>query len=417
MVKPAILCDQVSKRYAFRSAERYITLREKLAGLFSPRRPGAAVKSFLALDEVSLQVERGTTVGIIGDNGAGKSTLLKILSRITPPSAGRVEICGRVGSLLEVGTGFHPELSGRENIYLNGAILGMDRADIEEKFDEIVAFSGVGEFLGLAVKNYSTGMYMRLAFAVAAHLRTEILLLDEALAVGDAMFTNKCIRRIGEIAQAGRTVVLVSHNMKAVESLCSRVIWLERGKIAADGSPRDVIPRYLERSNHESNLREIEKKIEGLPEDPDFRLLALRLTQNGKVSQSISSALPMEIHIEYRIKRPLSTFRLQFDLCDQDETILFRSHLDDGHVDSNPILPGTYHAVATIPGDLLAPMKYAIVVRAVIYNLRNCIPTDGIKVPIQVTADDRMNRIMLSDQVHGRLAPRIAWTQRISGNQ
>jgi lipopolysaccharide transport system ATP-binding protein len=199
----------------------------------------------VALDDVSFEVEQGDTLGIIGRNGAGKSTLLKLLSRITEPTKGRIAITGRVASLLEVGTGFHPELSGRENIYLNGAILGMSRAEIKRKFDEIVAFSEVEKFLDTPVKRYSSGMYVRLAFAVAAHLEPEILIVDEVLAVGDAEFQKKCLGKMGEVARGGRTVLFVSHNMTAVLNLCRRCALLEKGRLTSIGDSASVVPIYL----------------------------------------------------------------------------------------------------------------------------------------------------------------------------
>ncbi len=198
-----------------------------------------------ALKDVNFDIRRGEAVGIIGRNGAGKSTLLKVLSRITEPSAGRVTIRGRVASLLEVGTGFHPELTGRENIYLNGAILGMTRAEIKRKFDEIVAFAEVEKFLDTPVKRYSSGMYVRLAFAVAAHLEPEILVVDEVLAVGDAEFQKKCLGKMGEVAEQGRTVLFVSHNMGAIQRLCTRSIWLQKGEMRADSDTPSVLEKYL----------------------------------------------------------------------------------------------------------------------------------------------------------------------------
>jgi len=207
--------------------------------------------TFWALDDVSFEVRQGEAVGIIGRNGAGKSTLLKILSRITKPTRGRVDIYGRVGSLLEVGTGFHPELSGRENIYLNGAILGMSRTEIIQKFDEIVDFAEVDKFLDTPVKFYSSGMYVRLAFAVAAHLDPEILVVDEVLAVGDAEFQRKCLGKMSAVAQQGRTVIFVSHNMGAIESLCQKCILLKNGSIAANGNIEDVVNAYLSSSKQE----------------------------------------------------------------------------------------------------------------------------------------------------------------------
>jgi len=209
------------------------------------RRPPTAEETLWALKDVSFEVKHGEVLGIIGRNGAGKSTLLKILSRITEPSSGQAQVFGRVGSLLEVGTGFHPELTGRENIYLNGAILGMKRAEIDRKFDEIVVFSGVEKFLDTPVKRYSSGMYVRLAFAVAAHLEPEILVVDEVLAVGDAEFQKKCLSKMGDIANNGKTVLFVSHNMVAVQSLCKRGLWVNAGTIYMDSSSRTVVSGYL----------------------------------------------------------------------------------------------------------------------------------------------------------------------------
>ncbi len=239
--------EGLGKQYRLGAALAHTTLREAIVDrLRHPvarrRRPAETI---WALRDVSFELEAGEVLGIIGSNGAGKSTLLKILSRITEPTAGRVWLQGRVGSLLEVGTGFHSELSGRENIYLSGAILGMRRREIMQKFDEIVAFAEVERFLDTPVKRYSSGMYLRLAFAVAAHLEPEILLVDEILAVGDAAFQRKCLGKMGDVAQAGRTVLFVSHNMAAVEALCNRCLWLEAGRVAADGEPAAVIERYL----------------------------------------------------------------------------------------------------------------------------------------------------------------------------
>ncbi|MFC1531661.1 ABC transporter ATP-binding protein, partial [Gemmatimonadota bacterium] len=232
----------------------YDTLRDRLAdviagpvrratSLLRGQATGAAElhEVIWALRGVSFDVASGEVVGIIGPNGAGKSTLLKVLSRITEPTEGHVELRGRVGSLLEVGTGFHPELTGRENIYLNGAILGMPKEVIERQFDDIVDFAGVEKFVETPVKHYSSGMYLRLAFAVAAHLEPEILLIDEVLAVGDAQFQRKCLGKMGEVARAGRTVLFVSHNMAAVSQLCERVIWVDDGSVHMTGEPHDVI--------------------------------------------------------------------------------------------------------------------------------------------------------------------------------
>ncbi|NLE45725.1 MAG: ATP-binding cassette domain-containing protein [Chloroflexi bacterium] len=260
----AIRVDGLSKQYRIgRRQERHDTLRDAIvagAKSFGRRdRDGSTDDTLWALKDVSFEVKRGEVVGVIGRNGAGKSTLLKILSRITEPTAGRAEIHGRVGSLLEVGTGFHLELTGRENIYLNGAILGMRRVEIERKFDEIVAFAEIEKFLDTPVKRYSSGMYVRLAFAVAAHLEPEILLVNEVLAVGDAQFQKKCLGKMGEVAKKGRTVLFVSHNMTAIMALCSRSLLVDAGRIARNGESHDVVQTYLENFqivSAQRNLRE-----------------------------------------------------------------------------------------------------------------------------------------------------------------
>lgn len=263
MSEIAIICEGLGKQYRIGERESYKALRDVITdAAASPfRRLRSAVRngngssirnskseirnSFWALDDVSFEVKRGEVVGIIGRNGAGKSTLLKILSRITKPTRGHAMIHGRIGSLLEVGTGFHPELTGRENIYLNAAILGMRKAEVEKKFDEIVAFAEVEKFIDTPVKRYSSGMYVRLAFAVAAHLEPEILIIDEVLAVGDAAFQKKCLGKIGEVAHGGRTVLFVSHNMGAIRSLCGEALWLDAGKIKSRGPAEQIVHQYL----------------------------------------------------------------------------------------------------------------------------------------------------------------------------
>ncbi len=261
MTDVAIRVENLGKQYHIgRAQKRHDTLRDAISDfrfqisdwfkrrpMSDPRSP-ASDGTIWALKDISFEVKRGEVVGVIGRNGAGKSTLLKILSRITEPTEGRAEIHGRVGSLLEVGTGFHPELTGRENIYLNGAILGMRRTEIERKFDEIVAFAEIAKFLDTPVKHYSSGMYVRLAFAVAAHLEPEILLVDEVLAVGDAVFQKKCLGKMGEVAKEGRTVLFVSHNMAAIIALCSRSLLFDAGSVVCNGKPQDVVQSYLENS-------------------------------------------------------------------------------------------------------------------------------------------------------------------------
>jgi lipopolysaccharide transport system ATP-binding protein len=272
-MRPAIRVDSLSKSYRLGEALNapYRTLRESLSGSVSAAwrglgRVGSRLAGrgevseegrdeFWALKDVSFDIQPGEVVGIIGRNGAGKSTLLKILSRITEPTSGRAEVRGRMGSLLEVGTGFHQELTGRENIYLNGSILGMSHREVSRKFDEIVEFSEIGQFLDTPVKRYSSGMYVRLAFAVAAHLETEILLVDEVLAVGDVSFQQKCLGKINAVSQAGRTVVFVSHNMAAVRSLCSHALAMEGGRVVGVGSVEECVARYLQVASNSSGTQ------------------------------------------------------------------------------------------------------------------------------------------------------------------
>lgn len=252
MTAPAIRVEGLGKRYRLAHGQeraKYRTLRESLTDFVkSPLRKRGTVEEFWALNDVSFEVQPGEVVGIIGRNGAGKSTLLKMLSRITKPTTGRVEINGRVGSLLEVGTGFHPELTGRENIYLNGSILGMSRQEISKKFDEIVAFAEVEKFLDTPVKRYSSGMYVRLAFAVAAHLEPEILIVDEVLAVGDMQFQDKCLGKIQEVSKGGRTVLFVSHNTQAISRLTTRCLYLKAGVKLADGATNEIMALYNRRA-------------------------------------------------------------------------------------------------------------------------------------------------------------------------
>ncbi len=257
-------------------------------------------ESILALDDVSFTVNQGEALGIIGRNGAGKSTLLKILSRVTAPTSGVVKIRGRVGSLLEVGTGFHPELTGRENVYLNGAILGMKKAEVTRKFDEIVAFAGVEKFIDTPVKRYSSGMYVRLAFAVAAHLDPEILIVDEVLAVGDAEFQKKCLGKMGDVAGEGRTVLFVSHNMAAVENLCQRSIMLQAGKIEADGGSVSVVQEYLDLARKTINnnidlLTLTERSGSGLVKLTDFHVE----DQYGNRVEIVRSGMPVDFVFTY----------------------------------------------------------------------------------------------------------------------
>jgi len=305
--------------------------------------------SILALDDVSFTVERGEALGIIGQNGAGKSTLLKILSQVTKQTSGRVRIKGRIGSLLEVGTGFHPELTGRENVYLNGAILGMRKDEVDRKFDEIVDFSGVEQFIDTPVKRYSSGMYVRLAFAVAAHLEPEILVVDEVLAVGDAEFQKKCLGKMGDVASGGRTVLFVSHNMAAVETLCQKCLFLSTGKLVDEGAPKKVINLYLSKANQNKPKTKI---FNGLIKQVQL------INSDGDVSQSIFTGEPLIFRItietkDSHIENPviglginntygsrIFTVGTYFSSCSLSKIV--GREIVECMIDENPLVPGSY---------------------------------------------------------------------------
>ena len=342
----AIKIESLSKSYLVghntAKVERYTALRDVIArnarnlarktrDLIAgrPSIQGDEIEEFWALKDISFEIKRGETIGIIGRNGAGKSTLLKILSRITEPTTGQITIDGRVASLLEVGTGFHPELTGRENIYLNGAILGMARAEIRRKFDEIVAFAEVEKFLDTPVKRYSSGMYVRLAFSVAAHLEPEILIVDEVLAVGDAAFQKKCLGKMGDVARAGRTVLFVSHQMAAVQSLCGSCILLGQGGLKYYGGTRDTIERYLAELEREVS----EQTISNLTRSGDGSVILTSFSvenEAGEVVSSVCSGDSVTLSFGYRSQDPLRLNNLSFGFSLHnnvgDRLMVFYSH-------------------------------------------------------------------------------------------
>lgn len=334
MNNPTIRVDNLGKRYRIGAHDPYSTLRDSLAGalpsLFRRRRilGDGHGEDIWALKDVSLCVQRGEVLGVIGRNGAGKTTLLKVLSRITEPTEGSVEILGRVGSLLEVGTGFHPELTGRENIYLNGAILGMKRVEIELKFDEIVAFADIERFIDTPVKRYSSGMYVRLAFAVAAHLEPDILVVDEVLAVGDAAFQKKCLGKMGEVAGAGRTVLLVSHNMGAIRQLCSRTLWLDKGKVMKDSDTASVVEAYLAAIDPTDSTPGVV-----FPEDwrKESQLRAARLLNKQEApAQRFSCDEPVIVELVYQVRRRATGLYGCFQVSKRDGTPVLVSYSHDG---------------------------------------------------------------------------------------
>jgi lipopolysaccharide transport system ATP-binding protein len=314
----------------------------------------SARESIWALQNVSFRVGHGEVVGVIGRNGAGKSTLLKILARITEPTSGSALIRGRVGSLLEVGTGFHQELTGRENIYLNGAILGMRRRELEARFDEIVAFAGVEKFVDTPVKHYSSGMYLRLAFSVAAHLDPEILLVDEVLAVGDAAFQRKCLEKMEDVGRRGRTVLFVSHNMSAIARLCPRTILLDSGGVGLDGPSHQVVAQYLSSDIGTMAQREW-RDASRAPASGAARLCAVRvLGAENQVTDSIDIRKPVGIEMEFDVLEPGWTFAASYDFYNEEGLLLFGSLEIDPKWRGKPRMPGRYATTAWVPGNLLS---------------------------------------------------------------
>jgi lipopolysaccharide transport system ATP-binding protein len=311
-------------------------------------------ETFWALKDVSLDVKEGEVLGLIGRNGAGKTTLLKILSRITKPTTGWAEIHGRVGTLLEVGTGFHPELTGRENTFLSGAILGMGKGEITHKFDEIVAFAELDQFIDTPVKHYSSGMYVRLAFAVAAHLEPEILLVDEVLAVGDASFQKKCLGKMGDVAKTGRTIVFVSHNMTAMRRLTSRAIWLEGGRIADTGPAANVIDHYLQK-NTESNLESEWEEERTAPGDDRVRLHSVRVIPQGNSEGLITVHTPLRIEFTYWNYVPGAVLNVSMILNNLEEVCVFSTASDFA-----PRPAGQIRHTVEIPGDFLNAGSYYV---------------------------------------------------------
>lgn len=364
----AIRVQGVGKRYTIgQQQDSYRTLRDSITdALFGPFRRAASLfrhqqpaslpsaNTIWALRDVSFEIKRGEVVGIIGRNGAGKSTLLKILSRITEPTEGRVEIYGRVGSLLEVGTGFHPELSGRENVYLNGAILGMRREEIDRKFDEIVAFAEVERFVDTPVKHYSSGMYLRLAFAVAAHLEPETLIVDEVLAVGDIDFQKKCLGKMAGVAKEGRTVLFVSHNMQAITRLCERAILLDDGRIVKDGVAHEVVRAYLNSGLGTTAMREW-PNADKAPRGEVARLRAVRVrTEDGCCTDVMDIRKAVRLEMEYEVLKPGHRLMPSFHLFNEEGMHVFSTVEHDPRWRGRPRPPGHYRSTAWIPGNFLS---------------------------------------------------------------
>lgn len=382
MSDTVINVENLSKKYiiSHEKEEPYAVLRDVIANGFKSipsklfkRETGTSEPSseeFWALQDVSFEVKQGERVGVIGGNGAGKSTLLKILSRITEPTGGKVTVKGRVASLLEVGTGFHRELTGRENIFLNGAILGMSKAEIKNKFDEIIAFAEVEKFLDTPVKRYSSGMSVRLAFAVAAHLEPDILIVDEVLAVGDAAFQKKCLGKMNDIAEKeGRTIFFVSHNMAAVNKLCHNIIWLEQGNVRMAGPRDNIVSLYLTSETQSSGECIWEKGIAN-PGVKEFKFKAVRIRNSqGEITNVIDSRESFKIEIEYEILKALPVCRIKIFITTAEGVPVFSSFEVDQKDDERKEV-GSFIAQCKIPCGLLNANRYLITLHAAIPRIK-----------------------------------------------
>ncbi|MDB5309389.1 MAG: transporter related protein [Gemmataceae bacterium] len=375
-MQPAISVRGVSKRFHLgsRGHQPYLTFRDAVvSGVRAARRWAAETLRLAkpaapegdevwAVNDVSFDVNPGEVVGIVGRNGAGKSTLLKLMSRITSPTRGEILLRGRVGSLLEVGTGFHPELTGRENVYLNGSILGMRRQEIERKFDEIVAFAEVERFLDTPVKRYSSGMYVRLAFAVAAHLEPEVLLVDEVLAVGDMAFQRKCLGKMGQVSRLGRTVLFVSHNMTAVKALCGRAVLIEGGRAAADGPVDEVVDRYLTGgldTARTGTIPEHAPRHTDRPGEAYFR--SARLTDlAGQPLAQVYFGQPFRVHFECDVVKGIPDGLFEVSISTQDGIHVTQATTLDGGAPPRHLGPGRHTGSATFEGLTLIPRSYTI---------------------------------------------------------
>lgn len=419
-----IHADRLAKAYRLgRRADRADTLFGALRGaLLAPLRgfrelrrldtSGAPAgrdeeRLFWALQDVSFEVQEGDVVGILGRNGAGKSTLLKVLSRITEPTAGNATIEGRVASLLEVGTGFHPELTGRENVYMNGTLLGMSKAEIERQFDQIVDFSGVETFLDTPIKRYSSGMQVRLAFAVAAHLDPEVLVIDEVLAVGDAQFQKKCLGKMREVASGGRTVLFVSHKMDSISRLCTRGMVLHQGRLVYDGTVEDAITRYLE------NVAHPEQRWEPAVGNEVVRLQAARVVDpHGMVRAEHSIADPVAVEVDYVVRQGGHVLVPNLHFFSADGTCLFVSHDLDPRWNDAPRPQGGYTTRVVIPGDFLNEGEINVAVAVTSYHPFHVHVHERDAVGFRIAESQGPSRARgpYAGHVPGAVRPVFAWS-------
>jgi lipopolysaccharide transport system ATP-binding protein len=419
----AIRVDSLGKQYRIGlKQECYKTLGETLGQTFTaPIRKlrsafrnsnGHRNSSIWALKDFSVEINRGEVLGIIGRNGAGKSTLLKILSRITEPTEGYADVHGSVSSLLEVGIGFHGELSGRENIYLNGAILGMRRNEIARNFDEIVAFAEIEKFIDTPVKRYSSGMYLRLAFAVAAHLQSEILIVDEVLAVGDAQFQKKCLGKMNEIRSGGRTILFVSHNLAAIQSLCNRALWVQDGRIIEDGQPGSVVTDYLKTATMCVGERMWDNPRQA-PGGDEVRLHAIRLIPQGDISvELMNTSTPFIIEVQYWSFKPDTKLNLNIAVYNQEEICVFSSNsASEPAWQSQPFATGLFRTQCYIPGNMLNDGGY----RVSLLVIKDCATVvhrenDALVFEIQDNVEDRNGWY---GKWTGVIRPKLSWSTEL----
>ena len=412
----AITAEELSKSYRLGQLHgAYGTLRDSLASAahrIAHRDHRAPYEEIWALRKVSFELAEGTALGVIGRNGAGKSTLLKILTRITTPTSGRATIRGRVGSLLEVGTGFHPELTGRENVYLNGAVLGMKRREITTKFSEIVEFAGVEQFIDTPVKRYSSGMSVRLAFAVAAHLEPEVLLVDEVLAVGDAEFQRRCLGRMEDLSQSGRTVLFVSHQMQAVTQLCDRAIWLDKGEIVQEGPSSEVVAAYLQSGVASGSSREW-PDLASAPGDDLVRLRSARVVQDEEESAAVDVRHPVGIEIGFTVLEDGVPLFPKIKVFDQRGDVAFNA-MDNSLRWRDPTPPGDYLATAWIPGNLLNEGLTTVEVGVFSMGVTKLWPnagcSDAVSFHVQDPAEGDSARGSYTGQWKGVVRPLLEWT-------
>ena len=412
----AIDVESLSKKYRIGEYHAaYGTLRETIvhAGKrLTGQEHNRPASEIWALQDVSFDVPEGQVLGIIGRNGAGKSTLLKILTRIVSPTAGRAEIRGRVGSLLEVGTGFNQELTGRENVYLNGAILGMKRKEIEQRFDDIVEFSGVEKFIDTPVKRYSSGMYVRLAFAVAAHLEPEILFVDEVLSVGDAEFQRRCLGRMEELANTGRTVVFVSHALPSVAQLCDRAIWIDGGRLVGDGTAPETIANYLHQTHATGTERVWED--DAAPGNELARIRAIKaLAHEGMPPGIVDVRQPIGIEIVFDVLRDGKPLFPKIKVLDPEGAIAFNA-MDTDERWREPATPGTYIATAWIPANLLN--EGSAIVEVAICSIdfpkleHHAAVYEAVSFEVLDPGEGDSARGLFSGQWRGVVRPLLEWT-------